>query len=242
MGVTLNPIGANGAKIWQDDVYPWKVYGAIGQNVRAWALKPGLPCDDTTLVPTEFVNTVTGTSPVTAGVAQGYPLLLTTGGTEYNGINLQLRGAQAVCAAGKQAFVRAKVKLNEATQSDFLFGLCELKTDLMKVSAAHGVLATAVEGIFFVKVDGSTAIQVKSYKAGTENVSVAAAGTMGVADIDLALWWDGVNVHAYIDNVQVALFAGTLPTAVLTPSFNVRNGASSAVTVSVAELAYVSVE
>jgi len=182
MGIQLVDIGANGGKIWQDQSYPWKVYGGMGQGIRSWVLRPGLPADDTTLVPTEFIVTQVGTSPLTVGEAAGYPLLLTTGATEYDGANIQLRGETMTFAAAKQAFLRGKIKLSEATQIDFLFGLCELKTDLMKTSAAHGVLATNVEGVFFVKVDGGTSILLKSYKDGTEAASVA-VGTMSISGL-----------------------------------------------------------
>jgi len=245
MSVEFNSKGSNGAKIWQDSVYPWRVYGAMGEGARAWALRPGLPCDDTTGDPTEFVVTVveagTGDSLLTVGEVHGYPLLLTTAADEYDGLNVQLRGETMKFASAKEAFIRGKFKLSEATHIDFLFGLCELKTDLMKTSAAHGVLATNVEGVFFVKVDGGTTIYVKAYKDGTETTSVS-AGTMTTSDIDYALWWDGTWVHAYIDDVEVATFAGTLPDGECTPSINLRAGSAAARTASVAELAFVSIE
>jgi hypothetical protein len=111
----------------------------------------------------------------------------------------------------------------------------------LKTSVAHGVLATNVEGVFFFKVDGATDILLKSYKDGAETASVS-VGTMGTDDIDYAIIWDGSTVRAYINDVQVAQFAGTLPDTECTPSFNVRNGAAVAVTASVAELGYVVVE
>lgn len=241
MGIQMTGIGSKGAKVYADDQKPWKVYGGFGEGLREWHLRPGLPCDDTTLVPTEFVTTVSGTSPTTAGIVDGYPLLFTTGATEYDGINSQVRGSVAKLSSTRQAFLRAKVKISDATQSDFLFGLCQLKTDLMKTSAAHGVLATGVEGAFFVKVDGATAILFKTLKAGTEYSSVS-VGTMGVVDIDFAIWWDGTYVHAYINDVEVAKVGGTLPDQMLTPSINVRAGEAVAKTLSVAEYAFVSVE
>lgn len=240
MSVALNPIGSNGGIILQDNVYPWKVFGGFGDGIRAWALGAGTDSDDTTNSPQAFIATQGGTSPLTVGEVQGYPLLLTTGATEYNGSNIQLRGATAKLVAAKQAFLRGKFKLSDATQSDFLFGLCQLKTDLLKTSVAHGV-NTSVEGVFFFKADGATTIYAKAYKAGTEETSVS-VGTMSTSDIDYAIWWDGSKVHFYINNVEVTSFAGTLPDQVLTPSLNVRAGEAAAKTLSIAELAYVEVE
>lgn len=241
MSVEIGPIGANGAKIWRDNQYPWKVYGAVGDGIREWHLRAGLPADDTTAVPTEFVVTQTGTSPLTVGQVSGYPLLLTTGATEYNGANVQLRGEYCKLAAGDESFLRGKIKLSEATNIDFLFGLCELKTDILATDTAHGIAAANVEGAFFVKLDGGTAILFKTYKNGVEASSVS-VGTLTTNDIDYAIWWDGTYVHAYIDNVEVAKVAGTLPDGELTPTLNVRAGDANARTASIAELAFVSVE
>lgn len=239
MGVIAQQIG--GGLVWQDQNKPWKVYGGVGEGVRSWALRPGLPADDTTNSPTELIATQVGTSPTTVGVVHGYPLLITTGGTEYNGSNLQLRGETMKFVANKQAFLRGKIKLSEATESDFLFGLCELKTDLLKTSTAHGITATLVEGVFFFKADGGTSILVKAYKDGAETASIA-VGTMTTSDIDYALVWDGSKVKAYLNDVLVAEFAGTLPDGECTLSVNVRAGSAAAVTASFAELAFVSVE
>jgi hypothetical protein len=230
----------NGALVFTDADKSWRLFDAIGDLVRKYVLTAGIPCDDTTLIPTEFVVTQTGTSPLTAGEVIGYPLLATTGATEYNGLNAQLKGETAKLVAGKTAFLRGKIKLSEATNLDFLFGLCELKTDLMKTSAAHGVLATNVEGVFFVKVAGATTLFLKVYKDGTE-VFTLAVGAADTSDHDYELVWDGSAVCAYYDGSLIAKFAGTLPDGELTPSLNLRAGSAAARTASIAGLWYVSI-
>lgn len=241
----IEQVQINGALVWRDQSKPWKVYGAIGEKARSWALRPGLPCDDTTGDPTEFAVTVTeagagGDSTIAVGTADGYPLLLTTDNAAYDGINAQLRGESAVLAAGNFVAIRTKVKISEDNTSDFLFGLCELKTDLMRTGTAHGVQTSNVEGVFFVKVSGGTGVLLKAYKDGAEVASVA-VGVLTEEDREFALLWDGAKIHAYVDDVEVAEFAGTLPDGVLTPSINFRTGATTAITASFAELAYVSV-
>ena len=186
--------------------------------------------------------TVVGTTPtVAAGIVQGYPMLLTTTATAYDGINLQMRGSSCKTAANTQWFLRGKLKASEASTSDLLFGVALLKTDLMKTSAAHGVLATGVEGCFFSKVSGAAAMTFYTYVAGTMTNSIA-VGNLTAADIDYAIWWDGIYLRAYLNNVLVAQFSTSLPTVAMTPSFNYRTGASAAITLSVGELSYVSVE
>ena len=80
-----------------------------------------------------------------------------------------------------------------------------------------------------------------TYVAGTLTNSIA-VGNLTVADIDYAIWWDGTYVRAYLNNVLVAQFSTSLPTVTMTPSINWRTGASAAITLSISELAYVSVE
>lgn len=243
MGIQLIEYGTNGAKVWQDDKSPYKVYGAIGDGARAWALRAGLPCDDTTLRPDEFINTLVGTSPITRGVAAGYPLLITTGGTDYNGANMQLAGEMGVFGTAKNVWLRGKIKLSVDLLSDILFGLCELKTDLLAGSSAHAVTAAAVAGVFFFHAAHATdkTIYLKVYVAGVQ-ISSVAVGDLSTSDIDYAMWWDGNRLHAYLDGAEVAVISDSLPTSELTPSINVKTGAAAAVTASIAELAFVALE
>jgi hypothetical protein len=230
----------NGAMVLVDADKPWRLFEAFGDLVRKYVLRAGIPADDTTNSPTEIVVTQTGTSPLTIGEGIGYPLLATTGATEYNGLNGQLRGESCKLVAGKTAYLRGKVKLSEATALDWLFGLCELKTDLMKTSVAHGVLATNVEGVFFAKIAGATTLYVKAYKDGVETFS-AVVGAIDTADHDYELVWDGSVVKVYYDGTLITQFSGSLPDGELTPSFNLRAGSAAARTASFAGLWYVSI-
>jgi hypothetical protein len=244
MGIAFRSVGTKGAGVHQDDKLPWRIYGAMGEGSKEFNMRKGLAFDDTTNRPIEFVSTLVGTSPITAGVAAGYPLLVTTGGTEYNGVNVQLAGESAKLVAGSETYLRGKFLPSEEKTVDFLFGLCELKTDLMKLSAAHGVLATGVAGVFFVKVSHASEVTIylKSYVSGAETSSVAVATLSKTAAIDLALWWDGVRVHAYADDVEKAILTASLPAGELTPSINFRTGATAAFTLSIAELAFATFE
>ena len=240
MGISLKDFGSSGAKVWQDDLNPSKTYGVIGPGARSFNLNDALAFDDTTLRPSAFVNTLVGTSPITSGLTSGYPLLITTGATEYNGVNVQLFGESAKLATTTDVRISAKMLASEEKTVDLLFGLAEQKTDLCKLSTAHGVLATGVAGVFFFKVSGAseTTIYVKSYVSGAETASVA-VGTLGKVDpVELGLQWDGAKVHAFVDGVEKAVFTGSLPAGELTPSYNFRTGATAAFTLSFSDLSY----
>jgi hypothetical protein len=244
MGLAFRSIGSKGAGAWQDDQFPWKTYKALGDGATAFNIREGLAFDDTTNRPSEFVNTLGGTSPITAGVAAGYPLLITTGGTEYNGVNMQRAGEVAKLVAGSETFLRGKFLPSEEKTVDFLFGLCELKTDLMRTASTHGVTSTAVAGVFFVKVSHASDVTIllKSFVSGAETSSVAVGTLSKTVATDLAMWWDGTRLHAYVNDVERAQVSVSLPAGELTPSINFRTGATAAFTLSIAELSFASFE
>lgn len=229
----IRDIGVLNSIVKIDDRTPNRWLDAWG-DVRKFISTPGLASDDTTNSPTNFIATATGTSPTTISATENDTLLITTGGTEYNGANVQLRGSTFKLTSGKPLYFGAKVKLSEATQIDFLLGLALLKTDLMKTSAAHGVLATGVEGVFFTKIDESTTINTQSWVAGSQ-INTATYGTaVGTGYRVYEIYFDGAALYFYIDGVLVTTMTSGLPTVTLTPSINVRAGSAAAVTATIA--------
>ena len=223
----------NGAMVLFDTEKPWRLLDAFGDNVSKFIMSGPLPADDTTGVPTGLIVTQAGTSPVAVGQVAGYPLLVTTGGTEYNGANVQVRGESLKLASGKVAYAGAKIKASEATEIDLLFGLAELKTDLLLGSVSHGITATLVEGVFFFKVDGGTVIAAKSYLDGAQTFT-GNVGTLTTGDLEYELYWDGSTLFFYLNGVLVTQIASGLPDGDLTLSLNVKAGSAAARTASIA--------
>lgn len=217
---------------------------AIGRGVRKYILSPGSCVDDTTGDPTGLVITVveagTGDTLLTNAEAAGYKLLLTNAGNEYDGANIQVRGETFKLESGKPLSFRAELKANEATQSDLLVGLCELKTDLLNVTGSHAITSTNVEGAFFYKKDGATTIKAESYEAGAEVAGVNAVAAMSVVDTIYEIYWDGTTLYFYLDGVLVTSTT-SIPNGDLTPSINFRNGAASVATLYVKELSCIQV-
>jgi len=233
MGAKMNSI--NGTLVFDDTTYAQRIYNAFGNGVRKFLMEGPTPADDTTNTPTGFIATAVGTSPVTVGEVAGYPLLITTGASEYDGDNLQARGESFKLESGKPVYFGAAIKLSEATEIDLLVGLCELKTDLLKTSVAHGVLATNVEGVFFHKVDAVTTITAKAYLDGAQTFT-GNVGTMTTSEIIYEIYWDGTTLKFYLDGILVTQIASSLPDGDLTPSINVRAGSAAARTASIAWL------
>lgn len=176
----------------------------------------------------EWVVTATGTSPITASVLPGAVALITSGGTDYDGDNIQIVGSRFKLEAGKPLYFGCAVTLNEATQSDLLIGLCGVDADLMASSGTHAI-AVAAGGAFFSKVDNVTAGYFKTYSVAVEKNS-AAAFTMDTNKHVYEIKWDGVELTGWFDGALVATFTTDIVATVLTPSVAFRTGSAAAKT------------
>jgi hypothetical protein len=210
---------------------------AKGNNVTKFMLDKGTPCDDTTGKPQRFTITVTETGAGSCTIVNtdtaGVALKLTTDDAEYEGINMQANGEPFKLTTALPFYFGIKCSISNATETDMLVGLCLTQTDLMKTAVAHGVKATGVEGVFFVKVDGATTISAKTYLAGTQTATADYASAMDTSAHIYELLWDAGYINFYIDGNLVTKVAASLPTEDLTPSINFRAGSGAARTMSI---------
>lgn len=178
-----------------------------------------------------FTVTAVGSSSVVNHTTAGGGLLFTTGGTEYDGINMQALGTNYDLASGKPTYFGFRVAVSDATQSDILIGLAGTDTTLLAASAAHAVAVGAGFAGFY-KLDAVTQSYFASYQTTTVN-NLAAAGTL---DTD-AHWYTFEYyedaLYGFLDGELVSTFTDDLPTVALTPSFAIRTGAGAAITASV---------
>jgi hypothetical protein len=196
----------------------------------------GTPTDDTTGEPTSFVNTETGTNTFVNSATYGELFTITTGATEYNGYSSQVKGTAFQVVAGQPFYVGAKMKLSEATQKDFLFGICGTDTTLTAASSAHAI-AVSAGGLFFSKLDGATAINVHTYLAGAQTGTAAVSTAMDLLYHNYEIVSeDGVTIKFYFDGALVGCFTASLPTEALTVSLSYRAGSGAAGTLSVKDL------
>lgn len=160
--------------------------------------------------------------------ADGGVLLVTNDAADNDADFFQKVGESFLLEAGKRAFFKARFKVSDATQSDFVVGLQVTDTTPLAVS----------DGIWFQKDDGDTNLDVycgKSSGAGT--ASAAAIAT--VADdtyLTVAWYYDGKGSLAYyVDGAQKGTLdasATYLPDTELTISFGIQNGEAVAKTMS----------
>jgi uncharacterized membrane protein len=206
-----------------DSRYPRRIIDAFGDVNKSYL--------DETWRAGDFTVTASGTSPITQSVLAGAIALVTTGGTEYDGDNIQEVGTKYALAAGKALYFGAKLTLSDATQSDLVVGLAGTDTTLTASSSAHA-LNVGAGLIGFTKLDGATQCYFKTITTATEANS-AAAFTMDTSAHIYEFYWDGYVLYGYIDGTLIATFASGVTSAVVTPSIAVRTGETAAKTLTI---------
>lgn len=158
------------------------------------------------------------TQALTAG--DGGLLLLTNSAADDDLNALQSAVGSFLMEAGKRAVFKARFKISDATQSDFVMGLQIIDTTPLAVS----------DGIWFQKDDGDAQLDVycgKSSGAGTTSATNIAT----VADdtyLTVGWYYDGkASLAYYVNDVQRGTLDASstyLPDATLALSFAVQNG------------------
>lgn len=162
----------------------------------------------------------------------GGALLITNGAVDDNSNQLQKVGESFLLASGKKAIFKARFKVSDATQSDFLIGLAVTDTTLQGAVSGAGV----TDGIFFNKDDGDALLDFNVQKDATTGQTRAAGIATVVSDTFLTVAWyfDGVSeVKYYVDGAHKGTLSGAstyLPDTELTVSFAIQNGEAVAKT------------
>lgn len=207
-----------------------RLIDAIGPDVTKFILNTAyLPVDDTTGDPTGFTMTVveTGAGGDSTAVLSDNTLLITTDNADNDGVNLQLTAEAFDLASNNLVYFGINFQVSEATQSDFLVGLCVTDTDL---------LGGMTDGAYFECLDGSTDVNFVLEKDSSETTSSSAVATLAdTTNITLEFLFDGSNVDSWVDGTEQTRLAQTnVPdNEQLTPSIHFLTGAASAETMTV---------
>jgi len=218
--------GSTDARVIIEDEYNHRWLDAFGQNVVKYLMNVGINSDDQTNDPTDMLNTETGSNTILAHTTEGGGLLITTGGTEYQGVNLQLDGSAFKLEAGKPLYFGAKFKSEHATHGDFLFGLCEIDTTLLATSSAHALSVTD-DGVYFSHLTTATDINFTNELGGVEGTT--AVGATHDTDYHVyEIYYDGSQLFAYYDDDLIVTVTDGIADQALTPSINCRAGSDGA--------------
>ena len=141
-----------------------------------------------------------GESTIAKGDGVGGIITITTDANENDGINAQLLGEAFKLGSSTVLYFGIRMKISEATQSDFFAGLCITNTDL---------LAGVTDRIGFEKLDGATAVKAMLEKDSTETLtaSLLTADT-SYHILEFCLDADG-TVEFFVDGVSAAAPATT---------------------------------
>lgn len=169
-----------------------------------------------------------GTGDATEALADedGGVLLITNDDADDDSDFFNKVGESFLMEAGKKAWFEARLKVSDATQSDWVMGLQITDTTPLDVS----------DGIFFRKDDGDANIDFVVEKGDTATTASAIAANADDTYVRLSFYYDGVGlIRYYVDGVmQGSLVDDNLPDdEVLTVSFGIQNGTDAAKTMSV---------
>lgn len=178
----------------------------------------------------------TGTSALAADEPFG-ALLITNSAADNDAVQHQLTTENFTMTSGKKAWFKARFKVSDATQSDFILGLAVLDTTLMGSASGDGV----TDGIFFAKDDGDTNLDFHVQKdTTTGQLSTSAIATVGTSYMTVGFEFDGLRyIKVFVDDVHkttvdmTATLATYLPNTPLTVSFGLVNGEAAAKTMHV---------
>jgi hypothetical protein len=156
----------------------------------------------------------------------GGELLITTDAAENDGANLQvIKESFGLLVSGKQVYFGIRLKSGEATQSDFLVGLCITDTDL---------LGGMTDGVYFRKVDGSTDVKCVTEKNSTETESASVLTFVADTYYIVEFYFDGTSVRFYVNGTLVATHTTNIvDDELLTPSIHFLTGNAAAETMTV---------
>lgn len=212
-----------------------RVIDAIGPDVIKWEerfLNSGLAAADAPVGwNVTLVEAGAGESTITKPDGVDGGLLITTDANEDDGVNLQLDGESFKLNSSCQAlYFYARLRASEATQSDFLVGLCITDTTL---------LGGMTDGIYFEKLDGGTGISFVTEKDSTETQTDSLGTFAADTDVTLEFYYDKATatVYAFINGVQVAAHTTNIcDDEDLTPSIHFLAGATTAKTLTIKQM------
>lgn len=184
-------------------------------------------------VPTAWTVTETqaGATQATAVFAGG-AILLTNSAADNDINQIQKAAGSILPVVGKKFFMSCRFQLSDVTDSDFAIGI-------QLVNADGTALATATDGIFFLKADDAATIALYSRQDNTTgSVNSGAIATLVAAtNVVLSCFFDGVDRLYYaVDGTiggYVTVAAGLLPNVACAPIISLKNGAAAAKTATV---------
>lgn len=174
----------------------------------------------------DWTVTETGVATQALTDADGGVLLVTNAAADNDASFSQKVGESFLFESGKKLMFKARFKVSDATQSDFVIGLQITDTTPLDVT----------DGVFFQKDDGDANLDFHVEKDNTATSASAVATVSNDTYLTVGFYYDGdTEIKYYVDDVHKGTSVVTnLPDdEVLTVSFGIQNGEAVAKTMSV---------
>jgi len=168
----------------------------------------------------------TGSATEALGDADGGVLVITNAAGDNDLDFFQKVGESFLFEEGKKLWFKARFKVSDATQSDFVMGLQITDTTPLDVT----------DGVFFQKDDGDANLDFHVEKDDTATSATAVATVADDTYLSVGFYYNGVDaVEYFVNDVKKGTLAVTnLPDdEELTISFGIQNGEAAAKVMSV---------
>jgi hypothetical protein len=185
-----------------------RLVDAVGSSVFKYELVSDT-LGATTTDPRGWTSTVveagSGTTEWVANDTAGRVGTITCAANENDGGSYQLLGENIELTSDQHVYVGAKLKINDADQTDLFFGLAVTDTAL---------LGGVADAVYFESVDGSASISTVTEKDSTETQNDSQGTLADDTDILLELYFDGDSstVYFFIDGSEVSAHTANIPT------------------------------
>ncbi len=182
-----------------------RLVGAVGKDVFHYELTtPTL--NATTVDPSGFTTTVVevgaGTTEFDANNTAGRVGTITCAANENDGGQYQLLGEHFECTSDQDWYMGLEFQTNDADQTDLLFGACITDTTL---------LGGMTDGAYMESLDASASVSGVSEKDSTEEQTDSLGTITDATDQIWEIYWDGTGLYYFVDGVQQARHATTIP-------------------------------
>lgn len=153
-------------------------------------------------------------------------LLLTNDAADDDLDSLQIKKETFMPVVGKRMFFKARFKVSDATESDWMIGLA--KTDATPLDVS--------DGMFFIKDDGDAYIDFKVIKNSSTTSVTRIADNVSDTYVVLGFYYNGVDkVEYYVNETYIGEVASTdIPDDdELAVTIHIQNGAAAVKTMSI---------
>ena len=184
---------------------------------------------DTTPVAAQWTLTATsggsGTSAITVPDADGGLARITTAANENDGIFAEWISESFLLESGKKTWMKVRLQVGDATQSDMIIGLHSTDTTPMDATMRFAFITEDASASVFFNSDNNT----------TDSDSASLATLADDTFITLAVYYDGVTtIECYANDALIDRMTSiTVPAAEMAVGFGYLNGAAGAETTDV---------